>query len=85
MEVIDVSPAGYYMKLHPSFPITGVDLPGPAATSTAKASSVSGLYQGLRLFENENSISLATIACDSMKIHRNITKSTGAIVGYRFG
>ena len=85
IEVIDVSPAGHYNKLHPAWPITSVDLPGADKDSAAKASSVQGLYEGLRLFENEKKISLNVLLCDNMKIHRSQTKTTGEIIGYRFG
>lgn len=81
IEVIDVSPAGNYRNLHPAFPMSNVKLPNSSREFT---SSAQGIYEGLRIFENEG-ISPTVITCDTMKIHRSVTKKTGEFVGYKFG
>jgi len=81
VEVIDVSPRGHYWALHPAAPIGDIPVPN---SDKLFASSVLGLYRGLRKFENMG-ISVETLRNENMKILRNPNKATGPIVGYQNG
>lgn len=84
IEIIDLSPKGNYRSLHPTY-IKPDSIPIPGE-STQKATSVTGLYEGLKVFEKQNNVSLAAIFSKTMNgLYRPANSSTGKLTGFKYG
>lgn len=82
-EIIDVTSKGVepWVKFSPFFPHGGIPIPN---TPDTFAQSVEGLWQGLKVFEQEDIDPSKWAITDMAGIKRG-GKSRGAVLGHRFG
>ena len=81
--LVDVTSKGPepWVRFSPFFPHGGIPIPN---TPDQTAASVEGLWQGLKVFEKEDT-DPATWAVTNMKNIKRSGKSRGAVRGHRFG
>jgi len=81
--IIDVTSKGIepWVRFSPFYPHGGIPIPN---TSTETARSVEGLWQGLKVFEQEDIDPLKWAITDMVGIKRG-GKSRGSVRGHRFG
>jgi len=70
-----------WLRFSPFFPHGGIPIPN---SPQAFAESVEGLWQGLKVFENED-VDPSKWAITSMRDIKRSAKSRGAVRGHRFG
>ena len=82
--VVDVTSKGeeLWVRFSPFFPHGGIPVPGSHGTF---AESVEGLWQGLKVFENEGVDSSRWAITDMKNIKRSVGGKRGKVQGHRFG
>ena len=82
--VVDVTSKGEepWVRFSPFFPHGGVPVPGSPGTF---AESVEGLWQGLKVFENEGIDPSRWAITDMKGIKRAVGGRRGKVLGHRFG
>ena len=82
-EIIDVTSkgSGRFVKFSPFYPIGGIPIPN---SEEAISESVEGIWQGLKVFSNED-IDLSKFQITNMKGLKRTVRKYGTPLGHRYG